>query len=254
MAPHSLASSGPLTSIGVQLALRLGCQPPQPSMAHLTASAPFRARHLPVSGRLSTAPAPEGDGALAVVSRCLSAAGLGFSVILARLVFRPSYDRPTGAAAPDHDGVSVFRTCEIRPEWAPSLPRDRRCSRGPAAISGRRLPLPSGQVLSPGHPRHQPRVMPHEASDEGSSLRPPGLPLTRDPRMARASLGFPPGLRTPADRTRGRTPGRGQALSTGLEHRRQRQVMTPALRSARFTRIMCDLASHLQASVRPPWS
>jgi len=41
-------------------------------------------------------PALEEDGLLALVSRCLSAAGIRFSAILSRLVFRPSYDRPTG--------------------------------------------------------------------------------------------------------------------------------------------------------------
>ena len=65
---------------------------------------------------------------LTLVSRCLSAAGIRFPAILSRLVFRPSYDRPTGTTAPDHDGVSTFRTREIRPDWAPSLPRDQRCS------------------------------------------------------------------------------------------------------------------------------
>ncbi len=32
----------------------------------------------------------------ALVSCCLSAAGIRFLGILSRLVFRPSYDRPTG--------------------------------------------------------------------------------------------------------------------------------------------------------------
>ena len=41
-------------------------------------------------------PALEEDGLLTLVSRCLSAAGIRFSAILSRLVFRPSYDRPTG--------------------------------------------------------------------------------------------------------------------------------------------------------------
>jgi len=28
----------------------------------------------------------------------------------------------------DPDGVTTFRTCEIRPVWVPPLPRGRRCS------------------------------------------------------------------------------------------------------------------------------
>ena len=68
---------------------------------------------------------------LPAYSRCLSAAGIRFPAILSRLVFRPSYDRPTGTTAPDHDGVSTFRTHETRPDRAPSKSRDQRCSHGP---------------------------------------------------------------------------------------------------------------------------
>jgi hypothetical protein len=38
----------------------------------------------------------EEPATLALVSCCLSAAGIRFLGILSRLVFRPSYDRPTG--------------------------------------------------------------------------------------------------------------------------------------------------------------
>jgi hypothetical protein len=179
-------------------------------------------------------PAPEGRRRAAMVSRCLSAAGIRFSVILSRLVFRPSYDRPTGAAAPDHDGVPAFRTRKIRPDWAPSLSRDQRCSHRPGAIPG---PPPAASQRHgpvPQHICHLSGAMPHETSDEGSSLRPPGLPLTCGPRMARAALGLFPGLRTRADRTRARTPGRGQALSTSPELRRWRHASPPI---CEFTRI-----------------
>jgi hypothetical protein len=49
-----------------------------------------------------------------LVSCCLSAAGIRFLGILSRLVFRPSYDRPTSTTVLDHDGVSMFRTHEMR--------------------------------------------------------------------------------------------------------------------------------------------
>jgi hypothetical protein len=65
---------------------------------------------------------------LGIVSRCLSAAGVGFLVILC----------PPGGWAlltvglpdlgPDPDGVSVFRTHELRSGWVPSLLRGQRCS------------------------------------------------------------------------------------------------------------------------------
>jgi len=83
-------------------------QPPQAHLARVSSlSGPAPAGIRPVIHD----PAPEGDGTPAVVSRCLSAAGIRFPAILSRLVFRPSYDRPTGTM-PDHDGVSAFRTRE----------------------------------------------------------------------------------------------------------------------------------------------
>ncbi len=172
-------------------------------------------------------------------SRCLSAAGLSFcghpspardSAPLA--IGLPARSR----AGPRRD--TTFRTREMRPEWAPSLPRDLRCSREPVIIPGpppAALPRhgsyhPGTAVTHPGLPvtRHQSRV---------HVLRPPGLPLTRGPRMTRGTLRLSPGLRTHADRTRARTPGQGQAQSTSPEQRHQHYVML-ALQSARFTRNM----------------
>jgi len=148
--------------------------------------------------------------------------------------------------------VTTFRTREMRPERAPSLPRDLRCSRGPVIIPGpppAALPRhgsyhPGTAVTHPGLPvtRHQSRV---------HVLRPPGLPLTRGPRMTRGTLRLSPGLRTHADRTRARTPGQGQAQSTSPEQRHQHYVML-ALQSARFTRNMCDLVSHSSSGTCSP--
>jgi hypothetical protein len=57
---------------------------------------------------------------------------------------------PARSPPADHDGVSTFRTPETRPDWAPSLPRDQRCSHGPYPLLARRMPSSSGTVLSPG--------------------------------------------------------------------------------------------------------
>src|ERR1039458_1639363 len=63
---------------------------------------------------------------------------------------------------PDHDGVCTFRTYEIRPDWAPFVPRDRRCSRGPGPLPG---PPPAAL------PRHGP-VTPAQLSPiRGCHLR-----------------------------------------------------------------------------------
>jgi hypothetical protein len=194
------------------------------SLQRLTwlASAPFRARPPgPVSGWLSTAPPRRRDGTLTLVSRCLSAAGIRFSAILSRLVFRPSYDRPTGAGAPDHDGVSVFRTCEMRPEWAPSLPRDRRCSHGPPNLLARRLPPLCGTGPVPRYRRHPSGVPSSRGINEGSRDSPARPSPHLWPPDDSGALGLYPGLRTHASWTRARTPGRGQASSTSLELRRR---------------------------------
>ena len=72
---------------------------------------------------------------MVVVSRCLSATGIRFSVILyppgnwaLLIVGLP-------ARRPDLDGVTTFRTSELRSGWAPSVPRGQRCSSRTEATS-----------------------------------------------------------------------------------------------------------------------
>ena len=110
---------------------------------------------------------------------------------------------------PDPDGVSTFRTCEIRPGWVPPRPRGRRCSPRPDAVPGRRPPLPSGQSLHPATASHR----------RGSSLR--GInggsrdsPVRPAPRLWPSGwdgrpLGFP--LCSAPRRYQRRTTGRGRA-------------------------------------------
>ncbi len=52
-----------------------------------------------------------------LVSRCLSAAGLRFSAILSRQGIPPLLRSAYRHQVPDPDGVSTFRTHEIRPDW-----------------------------------------------------------------------------------------------------------------------------------------
>jgi hypothetical protein len=221
----------------------VSCTGIEPSKAHLarvsSLSGPAQAGIRPVIHK----PRPEGDGALPVVSRCLSAAGIRFSAILSRLVFRPSHDRPTGTDVPDHDGVSMFRTRELRPDWAPSVPRDQRCSHEPGqlpdpppAASQRRGPVPR-------YHRHPPGARTHEASVKGSSSS-PARPSPRPwPRMTRETLRLSPGLRTRAGRTRARTPGRGQALSTSPGLRRRLDPCRPSDLRAHSYRVRPHVAS-----------
>ena len=205
---------------GIQLAHRFRCPCPSSlSRAHLTASAPFRARAPgPVSGQLSGT-ASGGASHHVPVSCCLSATGIRFSVTL----FPPgswaflTVGLPGTTLRPDPDGVSTFHTCEIRPGWVPSLPRGRRCSSRPDAVPGRRLPLPSGQSLHPATASHQ-RGHSSRGINEGSRDSPvrsaPGL---RPPGWDGKPLGFP--LCSAPRRYRQRTTGRGRAVSTRPELR-----------------------------------
>jgi hypothetical protein len=106
---------------------------------------------------------------MVVVSRCLSATGIGFSVIL-RPPRNPALltvSRPD--LSPDLDGVSAFRTYELRPGWAPSVPRGRRCSPRPRPLLGRRLPLHCDQSLSLAN-RPTGGMLLNEASTKGSRV------------------------------------------------------------------------------------
>jgi hypothetical protein len=77
------------------------------------------------------------------VSRCVSATGIRFSVIR----FPPgdwAFLTVGLPASPDPDGVTTFRTHELRPGWVPSIPRGRRCSSRLRGLPSRRLPLYHG--------------------------------------------------------------------------------------------------------------
>jgi len=151
---RSGSSSGPFTatcvavsnlSVGSGVVVIFFC------WAHLTASARFRVRAPgPVSGRLCTTTGWR-TGIIVVVSRCLSATGICFSVIL-RLPRNPAL-LTVGLPdlSPDLDGVSAFRTHEPRSGWAPSVPRGRRCSSRSGPLPDRRLPLRNGQSLRPAN-------------------------------------------------------------------------------------------------------
>ena len=104
---------------------------------------------------------------------------------------------------------------------APSVPRDQRCS----TLTGR-CPRPAARrittatVLCPGASTvTYPGLHRHEASVKGSRRSPARPSPHLWPPDDSGALGLFPGLRTHADRTRARTPGRGQAQSTSLEPR-----------------------------------
>jgi hypothetical protein len=88
------------------------------------------------------------------VSRCVSAVGISFSVILCP----PRDSAPLTVGLPDQgpdlDRVSAFHTRELRPGRVPSKPRGRRCSSRLRDVLSRRLPLYDGQSLHPAPTFH----------------------------------------------------------------------------------------------------
>ncbi len=77
---------------------------------------------------------------------------------------------------PDLDGVTAFRTRELRPGWVPSLPRGRWCSPGQVvSLTG----TCRSAAASPYSPPAQPieRGPLHEASTRVQAIDPSGLPL-----------------------------------------------------------------------------
>lgn len=157
-------------------------------------SAPLRARHTPVSGRLSETAAK----GVALVSRfpvAFRRTGIGF-------LDRPApagelglpHGRLTGTGPGPRRGCHVPHGRDPAGVGAPCTP-GRRCSHGWLLVTSRRLPFRNGQpcpqrfIPSPGGSmsRHH---------REFACTRPSGLPLACRPRMEREPLGVFPELRT----------------------------------------------------------
>ena len=168
------------------------------SLQRLTwlASAPFWARHLPVSGRLSTTPPQREDGTPAVVSRCLSAAGFAS---------RPScpawYSAPLmiGLPALTHRTMTGFpRSAHARYGriGRPLYPGTSGAPASQVQSPARRLPHHNGKGPVPRHRNHHlsGAAASRDINQGFTRVRPPGLPLTRGPRMTRAPSGFTPGF------------------------------------------------------------
>jgi hypothetical protein len=113
-----------------------------------------------------------------------------------------------GTLRPDPDGVSTFRTSEIRPGWVPPRPRGRRCSPGQMPCPASACRFPAASPFHPAPASHRGATL-HEASTEVHAIHPSGLPLACNPRMGRGPLGV--SLCSAPRRYRRRTTGRGRA-------------------------------------------
>jgi hypothetical protein len=147
----------------------------------------------------------------------------------------------TPEGAPDPDGVTAFRTNELRPGWVPSIPQGRRCSSRRRDVPDRRLPLFRGQSLDPAPALHQ-QGSASRGINEGSS----NSPVRSSPRPRPPGWNEPP-LRLPPEASAPRRPGAddarrgwGQAVEHGPGTTRSTShplILQSAVHS-------CDLASH----------
>ena len=189
-------------------------------------SARFRARAPgPVSGQLCSTPGGR-TGTLALVSCCLSAAGIRFLGILSRPglppLLRSAYRTAAGGADPS--GVSMFRTREIRP--GPGA----LCTPGTAVPARPRMhPVTAACRLATAGPCHpgttaHPGMFFSRGISKGSlAFTPPGHSPRLWPPDGTGALGLFPGLHTRLSRTQPRMPGRGRASGTGPGSRRRHQ-------------------------------
>ena len=151
--------------------------------------------------------------------------------------FRPSYDRPTGPTRPGpRRGFHVPRTRDTTGVGATYTPRPAVFPR-PALTARSPLAAPSsGQALSPRYSSRLPGLEITRHHQEFIHVHPPGLPLARLlPQTEEGPLGFYPGLRTPTDKTRRRTPGRGSIRNTDRELR-TRHNRPPICEFTRYAR------------------
>jgi hypothetical protein len=189
------------------------------SLQRLTwlASAPFRAQHQLVSGRLSRALPGEGQTAACVFpppfGRRHSLLGHPFPPGVPPLL-RSAYRQATGCRPRTMTGFPCFARARRGRVRAPSIPRGQRCLHGhvcvpcppPAALQ---RPVPVTPVSRP-----VPECLSHEASARVHWRSPlPAIPLACSPRTEREPLGFPR-----ASHPAGQDPAAHAGAGTGLRH------------------------------------
>ena len=132
------------------------------------------------------------------------------------------------AKRPDLDGVTAFRTHELRPGWVPPIPRGQWCSPGRVASpTGTRrfpaaVPLPRNNI-PPCEASH------HEASTGVQSRSPVRSSPRPRPRGGTGSASASPELRTPPSPA-AHVRGGDRPSSTDLEQRFTTSAEPPILR------------------------
>ncbi len=213
------------------------------SQAHLTASAPFRAGHKarypagyprrPAGGASHHVPVsrlPFGYRH-SLLGHPIPAGGLGLP-----------HGRLTGQR-PDPNGVTTFRTHELRPGWVPSLPRGWRCSsRTERSHSAGACRIYCGQSLHPAPTSIYAGLNITRHQRGFTRVHPSGLPLACGrPDATGRPWAFPrashPADQEPDDARR----GGDRPSSTDLKQRSTTSGEPPILRCLL---VACDLASH----------
>ena len=171
----------------------------------------------PVSGRLSGPLRPEGTDQHVPVSRCVSAAGISFSVILFpprdSALLTVGLPNPRSSTGPDLDRVPAFRTHEQRPGWLPLYPGDGGAHPDRKACPAGTCRIPSGQSLTSPPPTIRRQGPLDEASTRGSNdFSRPVFPSPGGPGQNGTALGFSSSFAPRRPRAGQRTSRRGQAI------------------------------------------
>ena len=141
----------------------------------------------------------------------------------------------------DPVGVTTFHTHEKRPGRVPPIPRGRRCSPGPDAVPGQRLPHHNGLSLHPAGTSHRAGPLFTRHQRRFTLFTRPVCPSPVTPMVGQGSFGFPLGLRTP--------PLPAAHAKGGARHRARARDYTTDITSALLTAsplAECDIVSQRQ--------
>src|SRR5215212_1811095 len=178
-------------------------------------------------------------------------AGVRFSVIL----FPPrswaplAVGLPDETCRPDPDGVTAFRTHELRPGWVPPLPRGRRCSPGQVvSLTGACRSAAASPYTPPQLPIDGGSLTRHQRGF--TQFTRPVFPSPAAARMERAAASAFPRASHPADQepTTHVEAGTGQRART-WNYSLNITSVDPPIGSSLTT---CDLASHDESQQRAP--
>lgn len=142
----------------------------------------------------------------------------------------------TTTAVSDPIGIATFRICKMRPDWVPSRPRGGGAHPARSTLSAGACRFTTASPARPASTSHL-RTSTMTRQHRGfTHVHPPGLSLTRSPRMERGPFGLNPGLRTP------RSPTTHAKAGTG--HRARTWATSPSLASHQHSHLPYATSCH----------